>query len=71
MLIKKGDIVWLKSGGPKMTVMSIIEENLCHCIWFQYGEIQHFEFETVTLRKSNPFINRDKETKSKTRHNMS
>lgn len=33
MSIKKGNVVELKSGGPKMTVNSI-EAGIANCIWF-------------------------------------
>ena len=66
MSIKKGDIVWLKSGGPKMTVKGITPEKICICIWFQHGEIQFFEFEDSTLSKSDPFeSNASSETRKK------
>ena len=52
--IKPGDIVWLKSGGPKMTVKSMEVEALCRCIWFQHGEVNSFDFEVATLTKSDP-----------------
>jgi uncharacterized protein YodC (DUF2158 family) len=31
--IKMGDVVMVKSGGPKMTVVNI-EDNVAYCIWF-------------------------------------
>jgi uncharacterized protein YodC (DUF2158 family) len=52
---RKGDLVWLKSGGPKMTVKSSEPDSKYTCIWFQHGEIQHHTFERVTLTKSDPF----------------
>lgn len=33
MTFKVGDVVVLKSGGPKMTVYEVEEEN-CFCQWF-------------------------------------
>jgi uncharacterized protein YodC (DUF2158 family) len=59
MLIKPGDVVWLKSGGPKMTVAAVTPENICGCIWFQHGEILQFEFEISALRKSDPFYDEE------------
>jgi uncharacterized protein YodC (DUF2158 family) len=53
--LKKGDIVWLKSGSPKMTVQQIELEKNCKCIWFQYGEIQTHDFDCDTLTLSDPF----------------
>ena len=29
-----GDVVKLKSGGPKMTVEKIDEDEFIHCVWF-------------------------------------
>ena len=56
---KKGDVVWLKSGGPKMTIKSTSKLDICTCIWFQFGEIQSFEFEFELLTLSDPFSNSD------------
>lgn len=53
--IKKGDVVWLKSGSPKMTVQLIGEEKICKCIWFQWGEIQTNDFDGDTLTLSDPY----------------
>ena len=39
--IKIGDVVRLKSGGPKMTVASIVmgaKHNNARCLWFNEGE---------------------------------
>lgn len=33
-----GDIVRLKSGGPSMTVESIDDQGMVHCIWFNNGK---------------------------------
>jgi uncharacterized protein YodC (DUF2158 family) len=32
--LKPGDIVRVKSGGPKMTVIEILEGHGVNCIWF-------------------------------------
>lgn len=53
-LIKKGDIVWLKSGGPKMTVQHIDDEQACQCVWFHCGEIKVFKFDSSTLIPYDP-----------------
>lgn len=31
---KVGDVVQLKSGGPKMTIMQVYDEEMCQCTWF-------------------------------------
>ena len=44
MDFKAGDVVKLKSGGPKMTIEKIgatssaNEENVAHCVWFDKDE---------------------------------
>lgn len=35
--LKVGDVVRLKSGGPKMTIYSIID-NGCYCTWFDAND---------------------------------
>jgi uncharacterized protein YodC (DUF2158 family) len=53
-----GDIVWLKSGGPKMTVSSFIssatgrKEYVCH--WFVGGDLRRDRFEEDELTTSDP-----------------
>ena len=39
--LKVGDVVVLKSGGPKMTIFSIVENDIC-CVWFiQNGDVSY------------------------------
>jgi hypothetical protein len=52
--IKKGDIVWLKSGGPKMTIKTTSEDEICTCIWFKHGELQYCDLESDTLTIVDP-----------------
>ncbi len=41
--IKLGDVVEIKSGGPKMTVIEIYEgDETCKCIWY-VGDEKHEE----------------------------
>jgi len=55
---KVGDIVRLKSGGPKMTVTEIDdEEDLFHCRWFadnKQPENGLFEADTLELAETSP-----------------
>ena len=52
MAFKKGDVVRLKSGGPKMTVSEIRSDDTLFCRWFdnknnpQQGEFNPEELET-------------------------
>jgi uncharacterized protein YodC (DUF2158 family) len=32
--MKVGDVVQLKSGGPKMTVEKMFDDESCSCVWF-------------------------------------
>ena len=54
--IKKGDIVWLKSGGPKMTIKTTSDDEICTCIWFKHGELQYCDLEADTLTTVDPFL---------------
>ena len=45
--IKVGDVVILKSGGPKMTISSINDAGVARCRWFEKNEtLQRAEFIT-------------------------
>lgn len=46
---KVGDVVMLKSGGPKMTI-GLIKETLCKCQWFRNDEADIETFETTCLQ---------------------
>lgn len=48
--LKKGDIVWLKSGSPKMTVDSV-NVGGCVCIWFDGKEAKKYVFDVESLTK--------------------
>lgn len=45
-----GDVVKLKSGGPKMTVVSV-EADLVDCSWFKNEELMHGSFVPDSLEK--------------------
>lgn len=50
---KKGDLVKLKSGGPVMTIDTVIEsDNLASCKWFHNGEIKTHLFNLDALEES-------------------
>lgn len=55
MSFKLGDVVMLKSGGPKMTIASL-KQDRAFCVWFnqrdQYHEERSGEFLIETLRPS-------------------
>lgn len=48
---KEGDIVQLKSGGPKMTVKAIDDDGEALCQWFSGSKLQQGFFEPHTLTK--------------------
>lgn len=52
---KAGDVVVLKSGGPKMTVDDIddIDGTVC-CIWFEKNDQKSGKFKPVVLEKYTP-----------------
>lgn len=52
---KKGDVVRLKSGGPKMTVVNTPNGNLVECMWFDSkNERQSNEFSLDSLKHFKP-----------------
>ena len=49
--IKAGDVVRLKSSGPKMTVTHVDHSPpICACAWFAGSEVQRGEFYAVALK---------------------
>jgi uncharacterized protein YodC (DUF2158 family) len=56
--LKKGDVVVLKSGGPKMTVQNFGEQkpgiltnvNWVHCIWFEGNTVYEYNFDQIVLK---------------------
>lgn len=63
--INKGDVVWLKSGGPEMTVHAIDEEGNCLCLWFRHGDILRYSINLSSLTKKNPLYLAEKKLISK------
>lgn len=52
-MIEQGTVVWLKSGGPAMTV-SYLTDRQAYCVWFLNGEIRAFEFYKESLTTEDP-----------------
>lgn len=58
--IKKGDVVVVKSGGPKMTVQNLGESKpgltgtvkWVHCIWFDGNTICEYNFDDCVLKRA-------------------
>lgn len=51
--LKVGDIVWLKSGSPKM-VVDFLKETSCICVWFDGTKRIEGNFKSDTLTKEDP-----------------
>lgn len=52
--LKTGDTVWLKSGGPQMTIHDIDNDNYS-CRWFdEKNKLQRGTFKANDLTKENP-----------------
>ena len=59
--LKKGDVVMLKSGGPKMTVLNFGEQkpgaltssNWVRCLWFEGNRVYEFNFDKNVLELVN------------------
>lgn len=52
--LKAGDVVQLKSGGPRMTIQSITAD-VCTCKWFMGEEIVTDYFNASGLRNPNKY----------------
>jgi len=53
MSFQKGDVVQLKSGGPKMTVTKIgvhMEEQMVWCTWFEDTKVTEETFPPEALK---------------------
>lgn len=50
MDFKVGDVVQLKSGGPRMTIEAV-SENLVDCVWFEKNKIDRNAFNPTLLSK--------------------
>lgn len=50
-MFKPGDVVQVKSGGPKMTVDVVIKDGEVTCVWFDdQGNLLRDYFRTITLQ---------------------
>ena len=52
--LKIGDVVWLKSGGPSMTIKEYSEKDYFICNWFENTKIRESKFNANQLCKVNP-----------------
>jgi uncharacterized protein YodC (DUF2158 family) len=46
-----GDVVQLRSGGPKMTVHSLVSDGNVVCQWFEGNEVHEGHFPKEALKK--------------------
>ncbi|WP_151960830.1 YodC family protein [Acinetobacter bereziniae] len=52
---KEGDVVYLKSGGPAMTITEINDADYVWCTWFDKNqEVQGQAFSKVSLSSKSP-----------------
>lgn len=55
MAINNGTIVWLKTGGPAMTVKFLTTSNLWLCTWFDKdNEVKEHSFSEEQLTEEDP-----------------
>lgn len=52
---KEGDVVYLKSGGPAMTITGVSDNQNSNCEWFdKHHTFQSRTFINLALTKNNP-----------------
>lgn len=52
---QEGDVVYLKSGSPAMTITELSDESKSYCEWFDKNqEIQGTSFKNTSLTKEDP-----------------
>jgi Uncharacterized small protein len=54
MAIQSGTTVWLKSGGPCMTIKFFTAGKEWLCTWFAGDEIKEYTFMAEQLTENNP-----------------
>lgn len=52
--ITVGDIVWLKSGGPLMSVSEVVHDRLLLCVWFDGTVVCKAQFHRDTVNLYSP-----------------
>lgn len=52
--LETGDVVWLKSGSPSMTVKFVNKQGTLTCTWFVDNEVREHGFEAEQLTTENP-----------------
>lgn len=50
----EGDVVQLKSGGPKMTVSAVTKTGRYECTWFDQKQVRFRAFSAVMLCEPKP-----------------
>lgn len=50
-IFKEGDVVKLKSGGPRMTVESHADDGKARCVWFVGNKREDSDFNENILKK--------------------
>ncbi len=54
---KIGEVVILRSGGPKLTVSAINTDQTLVCCWFDKNEILHYaNFVSIVLKKNRELV---------------
>ncbi len=51
MSFTPGDVVQLKSGGPRMTVREVAGDNDVYCEWFDQKDVKRGAFKAAMLEK--------------------
>ncbi len=52
--LKNGDVVYLKSGGPQMTIQEIRDDGIALCVWFDGKQKFENVFKLDNLTTENP-----------------
>ena len=52
MSFEKGEVVYLRSGSPAMTILSVEEPKGATCVWFEEGKFHSQVLATILLEKA-------------------